>query len=121
VTGARSWVAAGFGGPEVLRGIATDVPDPGPGEVTIAVRASGMNPADARHIAPGQDRRLLPLRIGYEVAGIVTALGPGTELASSGGAVPMAATFGFDDAPAAFALLTSPHPPGKIALVNGHG
>ena len=34
-------------------------------------------------------------------------------------AVPMAATFAFDDAPAAFALLTSPHPPGKIALTRG--
>jgi hypothetical protein len=33
--------------------------------------------------------------------------------------VPMAATFAFDDAPAAFALLTSPHPPGKIALTRG--
>ena len=32
--------------------------------------------------------------------------------------VPMAATFGFAEAPAAFAALTSPHPPGKIALVN---
>ena len=46
-----------------------------------------MNPADAKHIAPGQDRKLLPLPIGYEVAGVVTALGPGTELASGGGAV----------------------------------
>jgi NADPH:quinone reductase len=34
-------------------------------------------------------------------------------------AVPMAATFAFDDAPAAFAMLTSPHPPGKIALTRG--
>jgi hypothetical protein len=33
-------------------------------------------------------------------------------------AVPIAATFGFDDAPAGFALLTSPHPPGKIALTT---
>jgi NADPH:quinone reductase len=32
--------------------------------------------------------------------------------------VPMAETFGFADAPAAFAALTSPHPPGKIALVH---
>jgi NADPH:quinone reductase len=31
----------------------------------------------------------------------------------------MAQTFSFDDAPAAFAMLTSPHPPGKIALVSG--
>jgi NADPH2:quinone reductase len=50
---ARMWVAAGFGGPEVLRNIEADVPDPGPGQVTISVRACGMNPADAKHIAPG--------------------------------------------------------------------
>ena len=83
---ARSWVAVGFGGPEVLRNIAVDVPDPGPGQVTIGVRASGMNPADAKHIAPGQDPKLLPLSVGYEVAGVVTAFGPDTELASGGGA-----------------------------------
>ena len=85
MTGARKWVAVDFGGPEVLRSIDVDVPGPGRGEVTIDVRAAGMNPADAKHIAPGQDRKLLPLPIGYEVAGIVTALGPGTELASGGG------------------------------------
>jgi len=32
----------------------------------------------------------------------------------------MAETFTFDDAPAAFATLTGPHPPGKLALVNEH-
>jgi NADPH:quinone reductase len=84
---ARKWVAVDFGGPEVLRCIDVDVPDPGPGQVTIGVRAVGMNPADAKHIAPGQDRGLLPLPIGYEVAGAVTALGPGTQLASGGGAI----------------------------------
>ena len=83
---ARKWVAVGFGGPEVLRNIEADVPDPGPGQVTIGVRACGMNPADAKHIAPGQDPTLLPLSIGYEVAGVMTALGPDTELASGGGA-----------------------------------
>jgi NADPH:quinone reductase len=84
---ARKWVAADFGGPEVLREIEVDVPDPGPGQVTIDVRACGMNPADAKHVAPGQDRKLLPLSIGFEVAGVVAALGPDTELASGGGAI----------------------------------
>jgi NADPH:quinone reductase len=84
---ARKWVAADFGGPEVLRNIEVDVSDPGPGQVTVDVRACGMNPADAKHIAPGQDPKLLPLSIGFEVAGVVTALGPDTELASGGGAV----------------------------------
>jgi NADPH2:quinone reductase len=84
---ARKWVAVDFGGPEVLRNIEVDVPDPGPGQVTIDVRAAGMNPADAKHIAPGQDRALLPLSVGYEVAGVVTAFGPATQLASGGGTV----------------------------------
>ena len=84
---ARKWVAVDFGGPEVLRNIEVDLPDPGRGQVTIDVRAAGMNPADAKHIAPGQDRSLLPLSIGYEVAGVVTALGPDTEIASGGGVV----------------------------------
>jgi NADPH:quinone reductase len=83
---ARKWIAVDFGGPEALRSVEVEVPDPGPGQVTIEVRACGMNPADAKHIAPGQDRKLLPLSIGYEVAGIATALGPETELASGGGA-----------------------------------
>jgi NADPH2:quinone reductase len=41
------------------------------------------------------------------------------ELAQTGELiVPMAQTFKFEDSPAALAMLTSPHPPGKIALVN---
>jgi NADPH:quinone reductase len=84
---ARQWVAVQFGGPEALRSIEVDVPEPKHGHITVAVRGIGMNPADAKHIAPGQDPGLLPLPIGYEVAGTVTALGPGTELASGGGAV----------------------------------
>jgi NADPH:quinone reductase len=84
---ARKWVAVDFGGPEVLRDIEVDVPDPGLGQVTIDVHASGVNPADAKHITPGQDRKLLPLSLGFEVAGVVAALGPDTELASGGGAV----------------------------------
>jgi NADPH:quinone reductase len=87
MTQARKWVAVDFGGPEALRMIDVEVPEPGPGEVQINVRAAGMNPADAKHIAPGQDRGLLPLSIGYEVAGTVSKLGPDAQLASGGGAI----------------------------------
>jgi len=75
------WVAVDFGGPEVLRRVEADVPDPKHGQVRIDVRASGMNPADAKHIAPGQNRSLLPLTIGFEVSGVVSATGGGTDLA----------------------------------------
>jgi NADPH:quinone reductase len=72
---ARKWVATDFGGPEVLRSIDVEVPAPRHGQVTIEVVAAGMNPADAKHIAPGQDRKLLPLDLGYEVAGVVIEVG----------------------------------------------
>ncbi|WP_345802104.1 NADP-dependent oxidoreductase [Microbacterium sp. AZCO] len=74
---ARHWIATDFGDLDVLRLVDYDAPAPGPGEVTIAVRAAGVNPADYKHIrsarAPGAEE--LPIPIGYEVAGVVTALG----------------------------------------------
>jgi NADPH:quinone reductase len=83
----RRWIATGLGGPEVLEEIEVELPDPAPGEVTIEVLAAGVNPADYKHFAAGQDPKLLPLTIGYEVAGVIVALGPDTEIASGGGAV----------------------------------
>jgi NADPH:quinone reductase-like Zn-dependent oxidoreductase len=47
-----------------------------------------VNPADAKHLAAarGPDRPL-PLPVGYEVAGVLSALGPDTAIASGGGTV----------------------------------
>jgi NADPH2:quinone reductase len=84
---ARRWIAERFGPPsEVLELVEVDVPPPGPGEVTIAVRASGLNPADFKRMAAG-DAAALPVRPGFEVAGTLTALGEDTEIASGGGAI----------------------------------
>ena len=73
----RRWVAVAFGGPEVLELQQFEAPEPGPGEVRIAVRAAGMNPADAKGFAagPGKDPAVLPKVIGLEVAGVVDAVG----------------------------------------------
>ena len=79
---AQRWVATDFGGLDVFELQQYDVPAPGPGEVTIAVTAAGMNPADFKHVARGGDRSQLPAPIGYEVAGRITALGPGTRIGS---------------------------------------
>ena len=84
---ATAWVAEDFGGLDVFREVQVEVPAPGPGEVTIDVQAAGVNPADAKHVANGSDRSLLPVRVGYEVAGIISAIGPDTEIASGGGSV----------------------------------
>ncbi|MFZ6992332.1 NADP-dependent oxidoreductase [Curtobacterium sp. RRHDQ66] len=69
------WVAPRPGGSEVLESIDVEVPAPGPGEVTIEVRAAGMNPADTKH-THGAESSAYPMPIGYEVAGIISAVGP---------------------------------------------
>jgi NADPH:quinone reductase len=83
---AQRWVADRPGGLEVFELVPYAVPPPAPGEVTIEVRAAGVNPADTSHVAEGR-RPPFPRGVGYEVAGVLTALGPGTEIASGGGAV----------------------------------
>jgi NADPH2:quinone reductase len=72
-------VATAFGGPEVLSPVEVEIPQPGPGEVVIAVKAAGINPFDIKVIsgAMGADPGRLPLPVGLEVAGVVTAVGPG--------------------------------------------
>jgi NADPH:quinone reductase-like Zn-dependent oxidoreductase len=84
---ARQWIADRPGGLEVFELVEVDVAAPGPGEVTVRVRAAGLNPADAKHVLEGARRDDFPRPVGYEMAGVVTAIGPGTELASGGGAV----------------------------------
>jgi NADPH:quinone reductase len=74
-------VATAFGGPEVLSVVEVDVPAPGPGEVTVDVKAVGVNPFDHKVIsgAMGADPARLPLGVGVELAGVVTAVGPDAE------------------------------------------
>jgi NADPH:quinone reductase len=82
---ATQWVATDFGGPEVLAQVPIEPAAPESGEVAIEVRAAGMNPADFKHFASGPDRSVLPLTIGYEAAGVIAAIGPGTQIAGGGG------------------------------------
>src|ERR1700742_4022366 len=86
---ARAVVAPTYGGPEVLEVREVEVPDPGPGEVTIEVRAAGLNPVDFKLFsgARGADPDALPLPVGLEAAGVLSAIGPGAEIASGGGAI----------------------------------
>jgi NADPH:quinone reductase len=81
------WVAADFGDLDVLELQPVEVPEPGVGEVMITVHAAGMNPADYKYVAREGDRSALPVPIGYEVSGVIAALGPQTQIASGGGHV----------------------------------
>lgn len=79
---ARHWVARSWGPPAGWTLDETDVASPGPGEVTIRVLAAGVNPADAKHVAAPRPGAELPVSIGYEVSGVLTAIGPGTSIGS---------------------------------------
>ena len=74
-------VATGFGGPEVLSVIDEPVGDPKPGQVLVEVRAAGTNPVDYKMYsgAYGKDASQLPIHLGYEAAGVVSAVSGDTE------------------------------------------
>ena len=71
-------IATAYGGPEVLSVVDQPVSDPGPGEARIEIRAAGVNPIDSKAYsgAYGADPDRLPMRLGSEAAGVVTAVGP---------------------------------------------
>lgn len=70
-------LATSYGGPEVLEVRDVEVPAAGPGQVTIDVRAAGVNPWDHKVYSGsmGSDEARLPIPLGLEVAGVVTAVG----------------------------------------------
>lgn len=66
------------GGPEVLEVREVPLPEAGPGEVRILVKAAGINYADIMQregLYPGGPTP--PFGAGFEVAGIIDAVGPG--------------------------------------------
>lgn len=83
---AYHWIATRPGAIDVLHLVEYAVPPPARGEVTVRVLAAGVNPADYKHVANG-DPADFPKAIGYEVAGIITAVGPDTDIASGAVAV----------------------------------
>jgi NADPH:quinone reductase-like Zn-dependent oxidoreductase len=76
----RAVVAAGIGGPEVLRVAEVPAPEPGLGEVLVRVHAAGTNPVDCKTRAGRGSSALFgdgPRILGWDVAGTVERLGPG--------------------------------------------
>jgi len=74
----RAAVATEYGGPEVLDIIEVPTPEPGAGEVRIGVRGAGVNPIDFKVYSGmfGTKPENLPMRLGFEVAGVIEAVGP---------------------------------------------
>ncbi|MFO1457023.1 MAG: zinc-binding dehydrogenase [Steroidobacteraceae bacterium] len=66
-----------FGGVEVMKRVEMPDPVPGPGQLRVAVRASGINFAETRMRAGTYSGQALPFVMGMESAGVVEAVGPG--------------------------------------------
>ena len=75
-----------FGDPDVLSIVQVSDPQPGPGQIRVAVRAAGVNPIDWK-VRRGLMGGELPKRTGQEVSGIVDALGEGVSGVTVGDAV----------------------------------
>ncbi|MGW5641026.1 NADP-dependent oxidoreductase, partial [Streptomyces sp. NPDC003832] len=72
------------GTPDVLTRVVLPRPTPAPGQVLVAVRAAGVNPTDWKHRAAGLFLDRLPLVLGWDVSGVVEAVGFGVTLFKPG-------------------------------------
>lgn len=79
----RAVVATAWGGPEVLQEQTVDRPEPGEGQVLVRVHAIGVNPVDWKTRATGglAARKGVepPVILGWDVSGVVEAVGPGVD------------------------------------------
>ena len=83
------------GGPEVLRLEEIDLPDPGPGEVAVGVRAAGLNFADVFcRLGLYEAAPRPPFAPGFEVAGTIDGVGEGVSGLTPGDRVLALTRFG---------------------------
>ncbi len=67
-----------FGSPDVLSRREVALPEPGPGQVRVAIFAAGTNPVDAQNRQDGSWSDLHPPVIpGCDASGVIDAVGPG--------------------------------------------
>ncbi len=91
----RALVITQHGPPDVLKVQERPDPEPGPGEVRIAVKAAGMNFSDLlARVGMYPDAPKPPCVIGYEVAGDVESVGDGVEGVKLGDRVISGSRFG---------------------------
>src|SRR5512147_2752951 len=91
----RAFVIENHGGEEALHLRDRPLPEPGPGEARVRVRAVALNHLDlwVRNGVPGH-KYPLPLIPGCDIAGRVSAVGPGVPEAKVGEEVLVAPGYG---------------------------
>ncbi len=86
----KAWFIKSYGGPDVLECGELAEPVLGPRDVLVEVKAASVNPIDIR-VRNGELKRLVqytfPLRMGTDLAGVVTAVGAEVQRFAVGDAV----------------------------------
>ncbi|MEV0263977.1 zinc-binding dehydrogenase [Streptomyces sp. NPDC050617] len=131
----RALTFATYGPPSVLE--VADMPEPhaGPGQIRVAVRASGVTPSDCG-LRAGKFRDMMPVSLphvlGVDAAGVVDEVGTGVtdvrpgdavfgigDLAEQGRfTVPIAGAFPLENAAEAHRLSETGHARGKVVLTH---
>lgn len=75
----RAYVLPAFGTPDAFEERDVPTPEPGPNELRVRVHATSVNPLDARVRAEGEGLVDLPAILGYDVSGVVDAVGSGVD------------------------------------------
>lgn len=73
-----------LGEPDVLRQMEAERPEPGPGQILVAVHAAGVNPTDWLHRRHGYFLGEPPFTLGWDVSGVVEAVGVNVSLFTPG-------------------------------------
>ncbi|WP_133906059.1 NADP-dependent oxidoreductase [Actinophytocola oryzae] len=98
----RAMSVQGPGGPEVLTEVELPKPEPGAVEILVRVHAAGVNPTDWKARARGRTMATsAPYVPGYDVSGVVEAVGTGVRMFAPGDEV--------------FGMPLFPNPPGAYA------
>ena len=107
----RAITFAEYGGPEVLQLKEVPAPEPGPGQVRVAVRRAGINPIDWKirsgAMAGGAGLKA-PQIPGLEIAGVVDAVGDGAEFGIGDEVFGWSATGGYADFALGGAIVRKP-------------
>ncbi len=107
-----------YGGVDVLHVIDVPDPEPGPGQVVVQVKAAGINPGEAKireGLLHSRWPATFPSGEGSDLAGVVTAVGPGVTGIAAGDEV-----IGFTDdraSHAEYAVVSAEHVTAKPANV----